>query len=96
MPWWSLPETMRAALRCYTIAADETARNYCLSVFSKCHNAFVANYIRPEFDLMAIQTLSKDGKTIDKIPAVPDADPGYHTGLCLIDVLNIISKLQSC
>ena len=77
MPWWSLPETMRAVLQCYDITADETVRNYCLSVFGKCHNAFIANYIRPEFDLMAIQMLSKDGKIIDRIPAVPDADPGY-------------------
>ena len=90
MPWWSLPETMRAALQCYSVATDETNRNYCLSIFGKCHNAFVENYIKPEFDLMAIQTLSKDGKIIDKIPSVPDADPGYHTGLCLIDILNIL------
>jgi len=29
---------------------------------------------------------------IDVIPATADADPGYHTGLSLIDVLDIFEE----
>ena len=92
MPWWSLPETIRAAIECQTVVSDDKLKNYCLGVLSKCHNSFVTNYIRPEFNLMTVQTLSKDGRIVDVIPAVPDADPGYHTGLCLIDFLEILQN----
>jgi hypothetical protein len=37
---------------------------------------------------MAVQTLDKNGQPVDIIPATPDADPGYHTGLSIIDFLN--------
>ena len=29
-------------------------------------------------------------KSVDLMPAVPDADPGYHTALSLIDALDLI------
>lgn len=93
MPWWSLPETMRAALFCWQIANTPNQRQFCLSVLSKCHNAFIKNYIRPELNLMAYQTRSADGSVVDTIPATPDADPGYHTGLSLLDCLAIIEKV---
>ena len=35
----------------------------------------------------AAQTLDADGRCVDRVPATPDADPGYHTGLSLIDCL---------
>jgi hypothetical protein len=30
------------------------------------------------------------GEVIDVVPAYPDADPGYHTALSLIDALDLI------
>jgi mannose/cellobiose epimerase-like protein (N-acyl-D-glucosamine 2-epimerase family) len=88
MPWWSLPETMRAALYCSKIAATQQEREECLCILSQSHNAFVQNYIRPDLHLMAYQTRAGDGSVIDTIPATPDADPGYHTGLSLIGCLD--------
>ncbi len=39
---------------------------------------------------MAVQSRDAKGQSIATIPATPDADPGYHTGLSIIDVLNLI------
>ena len=87
MPWWSLPETMRAALACYAIAETVKDRQICLHVFAACHNAFAQHYVRADLHEMAYQTLDRYAKPVDAIPATPDADPGYHTGLSMIDCL---------
>ncbi|NIA30425.1 MAG: hypothetical protein GWP06_11010 [Actinobacteria bacterium] len=93
MPWWSLPETMRAALACHKIASTDKEKQLCLDIFAACHNAFVEHYVRPELHGMAYQTLDRFGKPVDAIPATPDADPGYHTGLSMIDCLEYLSKV---
>ena len=49
----------------------------------------VSHYIKPGLNLMAIQTLNKNGHPVDVIPATPDADPDYHTGLSIIDYLEL-------
>ncbi len=93
MPWWSLPETMRAALGCYNIVQSKKDRSFCMKVYSLCHNSLFNNYIRDDLPgFLAVQTRDKKGKIIDSIPAVPDADPGYHTGLALIDCLEMIDE----
>jgi len=86
MPWWSLPETMRAAALCWQISSDPEP----LRILSACHNAFTRHFVRPEFHLMAVQTRSAEGQAIPVIPATADADPGYHTGLSIIDMLNVL------
>lgn len=91
MPWWSLPETMRAAILTWSCAADETTKNEALRIFAACHNNFVTHCIRQERHLFAIQTRSKTGE-IPVVPATADADPGYHTGLSLIDVLTVLEE----
>ncbi len=93
MPWWSLPETMRAALACHEISGAEREKQHCLDVFAACHNAFAEHYVRAELHGMAYQTLDRFGKPVDAIPATPDADPGYHTGLSMIDCLEYLSKV---
>ena len=66
MPWWSLPETMRAATAVHALAppgtAGDTQRTHADGVLSACHGVFAANFLR--FDLpigrgggMAFQTL---------------------------------------
>jgi hypothetical protein len=93
MPWWSLPETMRAALGSYQIIKNEADRSFCLEVYSLCHNSLFNNYIKEDSPgLLAVQTRDEKGRIIDSIPAVPDADPGYHTGLALIDCLEMIDE----
>lgn len=78
MPWWSLPETMRAAMATCNIVPFEK-RSVFAEIAAKCSNAFMKHYIKSDLNLMAIQTLDKDGNPIDVVPATPDADPGYHT-----------------
>jgi mannose/cellobiose epimerase-like protein (N-acyl-D-glucosamine 2-epimerase family) len=92
MPWWSLPETLRASLECWSIAKTDSVRQMSIDIAGKCHDAFIKHYVRPELNLMAVQTRSRDGSVADVVPATPDADPGYHTGLCLIDSLEIIKS----
>ncbi len=94
MPWWSLPETMRASLYALSISHDYQMRDELWDIFYKCHNGFVNNYLRPELAYMSVQTLGTDGMVKDAIPATPDADPGYHTGICLIDCLRILEDLE--
>jgi hypothetical protein len=84
MPWWSLPETMRAAARCWRVCGAPA----CLRTLAACHNAFTRHYIRPDRRLMAVQTRNERGEAIPVIPATADADPGYHTGLSIIDLLD--------
>jgi hypothetical protein len=92
MPWWSLPETMRAAARCWAVAPDPEDRRASLGILSACHNAFLGHYVRPDLHLMAYQTRSAEGRPVAAIPATSDADPGYHTGLCLIDILDVFEQ----
>jgi len=92
MPWWSLPETMRAALGAARVV-DEDDRPRYVAIAAKCSNAFGSRFVRPDLHLMAYQTLDAAGQPIDTIPATPDADPGYHTGLSIIDYLDLLAGL---
>ena len=94
MPWWSLPETMRAAAYCCELTTDDKTRNTCLRVLASCHNAFIQHYVRPDVHLMAVQTRAADGTVSTAIPATADADPGYHTGLSLIDLMETLERLS--
>ena len=47
MPWWSLPETIRAALAAWRVAEDDESRRACLEILARSHNAFVTHYVRP-------------------------------------------------
>jgi mannose/cellobiose epimerase-like protein (N-acyl-D-glucosamine 2-epimerase family) len=94
MPWWNLPETIRSATYCLSYSEDETEKAMCLRVFRDCHNAFL-KFVRPDLHLMAYQTRNSSGEPVDVIPATADADPGYHTGLSLIDTITVVESLKS-
>lgn len=83
MPWWSLPETIRAAA-----LAEKFCNMDNSSIIGECSDAFVKNFTNVGQHCFAYQTCSRDGQPVRVIPAVPDLDPGYHTNLSLIDVLN--------
>ncbi len=93
MPWWSLPETMRAAAELLILCPGHKRAPEIRRVIADCSNAFLKNYVNPKVHLMAYQTLAPDGQPVDVIPATPDADPGYHTGLSVIDFLNCLGTL---
>lgn len=90
LPWWNLPETMRAAASCRSIVSSDDDVPLCDGVFRQCHNAFVQHFVQPDLHLMAYQTITEFGDPVDVIPATADADPGYHTGLSIIDVLESV------
>ena len=92
MPWWNLPETMRAALLAYHAADADDTRAAVLNVGRLCSNAFLGNYVNPAVYLMAYQTLDENGTPIRVVPATPDLDPGYHTGLSIIDFLEAVAR----
>ena len=58
-------------------------------ILIECSNAFIEHYVRPELHLMSYQTLDENAEPVDEIPATPDADPAYHTGMCIIDALGL-------
>ncbi len=92
MPWWNLPETMRAALFCHNVAADDETRRACLDIARLCSNAFLKNYVNPNVRFMAYQTLDENARPVPVIPATPDLDPGYHTGLSVIDFMAALAR----
>jgi mannose/cellobiose epimerase-like protein (N-acyl-D-glucosamine 2-epimerase family) len=73
---------MRAAVGCLSFASD-SERSFLLDSYSSCHNALFSFYAKEESGF-CIQSRDEDGEVSDTIPAVPDADPNYHTGLPLI------------
>ncbi len=94
LPWWNLPETMRAAAWCAKVTADEKTRDACLEVLTRCHNAYFSQYPNRANMLFPFQTISgATGQVVDKAPAVPEGDPLYHTNLALLEMLDILEMV---
>ena len=84
-PWWSLPEAIRAGVllaKLYPAEASELS-----SRIEKMLNNLFTIFAAQGTHGFACQTCDKNGKVVQVIPAVPDADPLYHTNLALIDVI---------
>jgi len=95
MPWWNIPEAMRAAARCVEVTDDDPTRDRCLEILRICHNAYFTSYPNPDNALFPFQTISgATGEVVDKVPAVPEGDPFYHTNLALLDMLDVLDRLQ--
>jgi mannose/cellobiose epimerase-like protein (N-acyl-D-glucosamine 2-epimerase family) len=86
-PWWSLPETIRAAALCH----QRTGSADTLDVWRRADAAFFGSYWRGEPPI-AYQTLTAAGP-VDFVPATPDLDPGYHTGLSLLAAIHAADAL---
>ena len=82
MPWWSLPETIRAAALLEKFCNMDNTK-----IIQECAASFRDYFVNPAQHYFAYQTCDKSGEPVRVIPAVPDLDPGYHTNLSLIDVL---------
>ena len=72
------------------MADGDGSRRACLEILARSHNAFVTHYVRPQTHLMAVKVRDARGDVLDVVPAYPDADPGYHTALSLMDALDLI------
>lgn len=92
LPWWSLPEALRAIALTEKLLDKPQWSEWSVLWFDKCFKAFDLNYYRPSACKIALQTIDTDGKPMDVIPATPDLDPGYHTGLALIDSYDVIAN----
>ena len=77
-PWWSLPETVRAAALLWARTRSDAA----LAIWKAADHAFFRHYWLGN-PPVAIQTRNAHGP-VDYVPATPDLDPGYHTGLSLL------------
>jgi mannose/cellobiose epimerase-like protein (N-acyl-D-glucosamine 2-epimerase family) len=88
-PWWSLPETIRSA----ALAYERTGNPAVLAVWRKAHATFFETYWRGE-PAIAYQTMTENGP-VDFVPATPDLDPGYHTGLSLLAAIEAVGRLET-
>lgn len=89
MPWWNLPETMRAALFSAKATACPDTRRKCLAIYAKCHNAYFRHYLNPGMMFFPFQTRSgKSGEVLDCAPAVPEGDPLYHSNVSFLGILS--------
>lgn len=86
-PWWSLPETIRSAALCH----ERTGNPLVLDIWRKAHAAFFDTYWRGK-PAIAYQTMTTDGP-VDFVPATPDLDPGYHTGLSLLAAIEATGRM---
>ncbi|MCP4385192.1 MAG: hypothetical protein GY798_27905 [Hyphomicrobiales bacterium] len=87
-PWWPLPEAIGAAAAAYRRSRDPAV----LDLWQRAHAAFLTNYWRADAGL-AYQTRDANGP-IDYVPATPDLDPGYHTGLSLLRAICAIDAVE--
>lgn len=87
-PWWSLPETIRAA----ALTHQRTGSADSLNVWKAAHQAFFGHYWRGTPPI-AYQTMTAGGP-VDYVPATPDLDPGYHTGLSLLAAVGVADGLM--
>lgn len=86
-PWWSLPETIRAAALTY----ERTPSDEILTIWRRASTAFFSHYWRSDPPI-AFQTRTADD-VVDYVPATPDLDPGYHTGLSLLGAIEAIDRI---
>lgn len=79
-PWWPLPETIRAAALARAAGAEPATD--LLMIQSRADEAFFTHFWREDRGF-AYQGRTGEGP-VDYVPATPDLDPGYHTGLSLL------------
>ena len=87
-PWWPLPECIRAA----ALAHERTASPASLDLWRRADHAFFSVYWRGQPPI-AFQMLAREGP-VDVVPATPDLDPGYHTGLSLLAAARVARQLS--
>jgi len=88
-PWWPLPEAIRACSRGLKLSNDM----HLLELWKRVDDLFFKNYWQSTRHF-AYQTRTVDGP-VDFVPATPDLDPGYHTGLSLLAATNVNSEIPN-
>ncbi|MGD1817784.1 MAG: hypothetical protein ACPKNR_12185 [Pleomorphochaeta sp.] len=88
-PWWSSFEALRMFSEIYYLNKD-------IKILEKieaqlaCINEI---YLKDLDTFVPIQNVDSTGQIIDKIPATPDIDMGYHTSIPSFDFLKIFDSI---
>lgn len=90
MPWWGIPEAIRASLLISELVPE--IRDEAVRLSDELIAGFDKWYFTQSDSGIAIQTIDPDGNPVAIIPATPDLDPGYHTGLSLISSYDSLAK----
>ena len=85
-PWWTLPESIRACIIGLHLGMNIEILELC----KKVDKAFFSNFWQANKSY-SYQTINVDGP-IDYVPATPDLDPGYHTGISLLKATQVIKN----
>ncbi|HUX22537.1 MAG TPA: hypothetical protein VMW69_14960 [Spirochaetia bacterium] len=95
LPWWCLPEAMRAALYAYEAAEEAELRTRFLVIFTTASNDYFSYYPNPAAGLFPFRTRSGDtGEVRNFMPVVPEADPLYHSNISFIDMLSVLGRFR--
>jgi len=87
-PWWALPETIRSVALAYERTGDSCFLDY----WDRADRAFWSNYVHPN---APVAYQNRDWTApVDRVPATPDLDPLYHTGLSLLGAIGAVDRLS--
>ncbi len=88
-PWWSSFEAVRTFAELCVTESDEEGKRRCVDRMGSYLDCIEAVYLKPSSIGIPVQTVSFSGAVVPVIPATPDIDAGYHTGMPLLDVYEI-------
>ena len=91
MPWWAVPETMRALVLTEKLCQSTELTAWTQKQYLRCLKAFKKYYFDASPSPVAVQTIDPEGNPVAVIPATPDLDPGYHTGLSFMTCYDALS-----
>lgn len=91
-PWWSSFEAARTFAEMYAVADTDFRREYCLAAAESYLSAIEGAYLGPSAVGVPVQTIGYDGGVLPIIPATPDIDAGYHTGMPLLEAYGIFAR----
>lgn len=90
-PWWSSFEAARTFAEMHALADTDAGREYCAEAFDSYLGTIKAAYLKPSSIGIPVQTISYEGKVLSIIPATPDIDAGYHTGMPLLSAYELFA-----
>ncbi len=91
-PWWSSFEAVRTACELLYISETDSEREKRFSLVTNFMQTIQKIYLERSETGVPIQTVDEKGEILNLIPATPDIDPGYHTGIPLFDAYEILSE----
>ena len=92
MAWWGIPETMRALV--LSSKLSDNVDSWIMDTFDMCLEGFIKWYYNQSKSGIAVQTINSKGIPQAVIPATPDLDPGYHTGLSFIGCYCVLNNIK--